>query len=162
MLERGGTTTARSAPRERTFDVRWLAATAGLGLALVAGILAHMRIDPEHADPAGLAAVGLLLAAAVAMTVVMVLRDAALRWDLRREVAVARADAVAAERQADACSAADLRSRQLLEQLQLATLDALRDPFLADRLTRDPKRERTLLVLLDEIDEHLGHRPAAD
>ena len=162
MLARGGRTTARTAPRERTFDVRWLGATAGLGLALVAGILAHMRVDPTHADPAGLAAVGLLLAAAVAMTVVMVLHDAALRWDLRRDVAVARADAVAAERRADACSAAGLRSRQLLEELQLATLDALRDPFLADRLTRDRRRERNLLTLLDEIDRHLEHRPAAD
>ena len=150
------------APRERTFDFRWLAATAGLALALVAGILASIRIDPAHADPAGLAAVGLLLAAAVATIVAMVLRDAAVRWDLRRELAVAQADARAAERQADLCGAADLRSRQLLEQLQLATLDALHDPFLADRLTRDPRRERTLLTLLDEIDAHLGHRPAAD
>jgi hypothetical protein len=128
----------------------------------VAGILASIRIDPAHADPAGLAAVGLLLAAAVATIVAMVLRDAAVRWDLRRELAVAQADARAAERQADLCGAADLRSRQLLEQLQLATLDALHDPFLADRLTRDPRRERTLLTLLDEIDAHLGHRPAAD
>jgi hypothetical protein len=162
MLVRGGRGALRTAPRERTFDGRWLAATAALGLALVAGILAHMRINATHADPAGLAAVGLLLAAAVATSVAMVLRDAALRWDLRREVAVARADAVAAERHADRCDAAELRSRQLLEALQMATADALRDPFLADRLTRDPRRERTLLALLDEIDEHLGHRPAAD
>src|SRR6185436_3906340 len=141
MLDRAGTPRARPAPRERTLDIRWLAVTAALALALVAGILAHMRINAAHADPAGLAAVGLLLAAAVATTMAMVLRDAALRWDLRREVAVARADARAAERHADRYGAAELRSRQLLEELQAATADALRDPFLADRLTRDPRRE---------------------
>jgi len=56
----------------------------------------------------------------------------------------------------------ELRSRALLRELGVATLDVLRDPFLADRLTRDPGRERTLLALLDDIDRHLEPRAAAD
>ena len=35
----------------------------------------------------------------------------------------------------------------------------MRDPFLADRLARGPRDERSLLVLLDQIDEHLATPP---
>jgi hypothetical protein len=83
-------------------------------------------------------------------------------WEVRRQAAVARADAAAAERHADVCARRELRSRALLRELEVATLDVLRDPFLADRLTRDPGRERTLLALLDDIDRHLEPRAAAD
>jgi hypothetical protein len=44
----------------------------------------------------------------------------------------------------------------------VATRAAFRNPFLADRLARDPRRERTATALLDDIDRHLERRPAAD
>jgi hypothetical protein len=148
--------------RRAALDLRWPATAAGLGLALAAGVLAHMRIaDAARADLLDIAMVGVVLAAAIATAVSTAVRDAAELWETRRELAVARADAAAADRQADLCSAAELRSRRLLQELQVATLDAFRDPFLADRLARDPRRERTLTALLDDIDRHLERRPAA-
>ena len=151
------------ARRRSAIDLRWPATAAGLGLALAAGVLADMRLaDPTRADLLDIAAVCVVLAAAIATAVTIAVRDAAELWEAQRELAVAQADAAAAERQADLCSAAELRSRRLLQELQVATRDAFRDPFLADRLARDPRRERTVTALLDDIDRHLGRRPAAD
>jgi len=151
------------ARRRPTIDLRWPATAAGLGLALAAGCSPTCGSPvPPAPTSSTFAAVCLVLAAAVATAVTIAVRDAAELWEARRELAVAQADAAAAERQADLCSAAELRSRRLLQELQVATRDAFRDPFLADRLARDPRRERTVTALLDDIDRHLGRRPAAD
>ncbi len=86
-------------------------------------------------------------------------RDADLLWDVRKDAAIARGDSELAQRRADTCRANDLRSRELLQRLQVATTDAMRDPFLADRLSRGPRDEQDLLTLLDQVDRHLGRLP---
>jgi hypothetical protein len=115
--------------------------------------------DHARADLVWITAVAAVLAGAVGSIVMIGLRDADVLWETRKSAAIAEGDAEIAERRADICTSNDLRSRELLQRLQVATVDAMRDPFLADRLARAPRDEQSLLVLLDQIDEHLRSAP---
>jgi hypothetical protein len=147
---------AQRSHHELALDIRWLGLGAGLVLTLLAGVMLEMVVeDHSRVSLVWGTAVAALLAGAVSSLVIVGIRDADLLWDTRKDAAIARGDAVVAERLADASRAADLRSRELLQRLQVATVDAMRDPFLADRLARGPRREQDLLSLLDQVDNHL-------
>jgi hypothetical protein len=153
-------TTSRTTGRHLAVDVRWLAMGAGLALALLAGIMVEMVLeDHSRASLVWMTGVATVLAGAVGSIVVIGVRDADVLWETRKAAAIAAGDAEIAARRADACRSNDARSRELLQRLQAVTVDALRDPFLADRLARCPHDERSLLVLLDQIDEHLATPP---
>jgi hypothetical protein len=147
---------AQRANHELAIDVRWLGLGAGLVLTLLAGVMLEMVVeDHSRFSLVWVTAVAALLAGAVSSLVIIGVRDADLLWDTRKDAAIARGDAEVAERRADMSLAADLRSRELLQRLQVATVDAMRDPFLADRLARGPRHEQDLLSLLDQVDRHL-------
>ena len=135
-------------------------AGAGLALALLAGVMVEMVVeDHSRASLVWMTGLATVLAGAVGSIVVISVRDADLLWETRKAAAIAAGDAEIAVRRADECRSDDAHSRELLQRLQAATFDALRDPFLADRLARGPRDENGLLVLLDQIDEHLATRP---
>ncbi len=143
-------------------DVRWLGTGAALALTLLAGVMVEMvASDHSRFTLAWLAALAGVLAGVVGCIAMTAVRDADLLWDVRKDAAIARGDAEVAQRRADSCRADDLRSRELLQRLQVATIDAMRDPFLADRLSRGPRDEQDLLSLLDQVDRHLGQLPPA-
>ena len=161
-----GRSVARGLPqrvgRWLSVDVRWLGIGASLVLALLAGVMVEMVLAEHSRVTLGwLAALAAVLAGAVGCVAMTAVRDADLLWDVRKDAAIARGDAELAERRADSCRADDVRSRELLQRLQVATTDAMRDPFLADRLSRGPRDEQDLLSLLDQVDRHLGQLPAA-
>jgi hypothetical protein len=154
--------TGRSTTHWLAVDVRWLATGAALALTLLAGVMVEMVVsDHSRLTLVWAAALAAVLGGAVGCLAMVAVRDADLLWDVRKDAAIARGDAELAQRRADTCRADDLRSRELLHRLQVATTDAMRDPFLADRLSRGPRDERDLLSLLDEIDRHLGQLPGA-
>jgi hypothetical protein len=160
ILDTRRITTRATVGRHHATDVRWIALGAGLGLALLAGVMLEMVLDDHsRASLVWMTALAAVLAGAVGSVVMIGVRDAAVLWETRKSAAIAEGDAEIAERRADLCTSNDLRSRELLERLQVATVDALRDPFLADRLARGPRDERRLLVLLDQIDQHLRSAP---
>lgn len=141
-------------------DVRWLGTGAALVLMLLAGVIVEMVLsDHSRFTLVWLAALAVVLAGAVECVAMTAIRDADLLWDARKDAAIARGDADLAQRRADSCRADDLHSRELLRRLQVATTDALRDPFLADRLSRGRRDEQDLLSLLDQVDRHLGQLP---
>jgi hypothetical protein len=160
-----GRSVARGLPqrvgRWLSVDVRWLGIGAALVLALLAGVMLEMVLaDHSRLTLVWFAALAAVLAGAIGCVAMTAVRDADLLWDVRKDAAIARGDAELAERRADSCRADDLRSRELLQRLQVATTDAMRDPFLADRLARGPRDEQDLLSLLDQVDRHLGQLPA--
>ena len=118
--------------------------------------------DHSRASLVWMTGVAVVLAGAVGSIVLIGVRDADVLWETRKSAAIAAGDAELAARRADECRTNDARSRELLQRLQAATTDAMRDPFLADRLARGPRDERSLLVLLDQIDEHLATRAGRD
>ncbi len=152
--------TGRSITHRLAVDVRWLGIAAALVLMLVAGVMLEMVLaDHSRFTLAWLAALVAILAGAVVSLAMIAVRDADVLWDVRKDAAIARGDADLAQCRADSCRADDLRSRELLQRLQVATTDAMRDPFLADRLARGPRDEQDLLSLLEQVDRHLGHVP---
>ena len=161
-----GRSAARGLPqrisRRLAIDVRWLGTSAALVLALLAGAMAEMVVaDHSLFTLAWVAVLAAVLAGAIGCLAMVAVRDADVLWDVRKDAAIARGDAELAQRRADSCRADDLRSRELLQRLQVATTDAMRDPFLADRLARGPRDEQDLLSLLDQVDRHLGNTPGA-
>ncbi len=146
-----GRSAARGLPqrisRRLAVDVRWLGTSAALVLALLAGVMAGMVLaDHSRVTLAWVAVLAAVLAGAIGCLAMVAVRDADVLWESRKDAAIARGDAELAQRRADACRADDLRSRELLQRLQVATTDAMRDPFLADRLARGPRDEQDLLV----------------
>ena len=142
-----GRSAARGLPerisRRLAIDVRWLGTSAALVLALLAGVMAGMVIaDHSRFTLAWVAVLAAVLAGAIGCLAMVAVRDADVLWDVRKDAAIARGDADLAQRHADACRADDLRARELLQRLQVATTDAMRDPFLADRLARGPRDEQ--------------------
>ena len=148
--------------RQLAVDVRWAATAASILLALLAGVMLELVVaDHSRADLVWIVGVAALLAGSVGSVVMIGVRDADLLWETRKDAAIALGDAEIAARRADACSSDDLRSRELLQGLQVATVDAMRDPVLTDRLARGPREEHDLLSLLDQIDRHLASDPGA-
>lgn len=160
ILDTTRITTTPNTRRHVAVDVRWLATGATLALALLAGMMLEMVLeDHSRASLVWITGVAVVLAGAVGSIVLIGVRDADVLWETRKSAAIAAGDAELAARRADECRTNDARSRELLQRLQAATTDAMRDPFLADRLARGPRDERSLLVLLDQIDEHLATPP---
>ncbi len=149
-----------SASRHAAVDVRWLAIGAGLALALLAGVMLEIALeDHSRAGLVWMTGIAAVLTGAIGIIVLVGVRDADLLWETRKSAAIATGDAAAAVRRAEASRSNDQRSRELLQRLQVATVDAMRDPFLADRLARGPRDGQSLLVLLDQIDDHLASAP---
>ena len=160
ILDTTRITTSTTSHRHVAVDVRWLATGAGLALALLAGVMLEMVLeDHSRASLVWMTGVAVVLAGAVGSIVLIGVRDADVLWETRKSAAIAAGDAELAARRAEESRTNDARSRELLQRLQTATIDAMRDPFLADRLARGPRDERSLLVLLDQIDEHLATPP---
>lgn len=135
-----------------------MGSSAGLALALLAGVMVQLVVaDHARVSLVWVAAIAVVLAGAIGSVVMVGARDADVLWEAGKTAAIARGDAERAERRAEAFRSDDLRSRDLLHRLQVATVDAMSDPFLAERLSRGPRDEQGLLSLLDQIDSHLGN-----
>jgi hypothetical protein len=129
---------------------------------MLAGAMVQMvAADHDRVSLIWLTATVAVLAGAIGSIAMVGAHDADVLWEAGKSAAIAQGDAERAGRRADALASDDQRSRDLLHRLQVATADAMRDPFLADRLTRGPRDEQDLLSLLKQIDLHLGNLPAA-
>ena len=125
ILDTTRITTTPNTRRHVAVDVRWLATGAGLALALLAGVMLEMVVeDHSRASLVWMTGVVVVLAGAVGSIVLIGVRDADVLWETRKSAAIAAGDAEVAARRADECRTNDARSRELLQRLQAATIDA--------------------------------------